>query len=305
MNNGYLFFTTAIAFSLFVLVFMWLSNLLTLQRFFRSLSLRGYMGKSGIANRHILLTGNRCFRKMLSALDIRLVEMEGFEGRTVRWLGDIVHDLKAPLSAIQGYAEIMDLSRPALSTHEFQEYAGAIRRVGDRMQSMVSDLEYVSLLKGGEKEMEWEVLSLAELTFDTLEMFSGRIAEKGLQLKRVFPNNLCQIRGNIGLVERSIQNVIQNAIQYCRDSGEVVVDVGSQGKMVELVISNSLEPESISEAELPLLLERGRRGQGQKKEGSGLGLAIVREIMDFHEGTVEVKSTAEGTIMVKLSFPGL
>lgn len=300
MDTGPLAFLVAMLISFCLLAWMWAANLLTLQRFFRSLATRGAKNKSKDKNHHILLTNKKGFNQLIDGLDHHILELEASEKRTARWVSNVAHDLRAPLSAIQGYAGIMESMPPILSQAENREYASAIVSLGDRLQGMISDLSQISLMKSGEKEMEWEVLSLAELVFDTLPMFSQQIEEKGIRLKRIFPHDLCLTRGNIRLIERAIQNILQNGIQYCDASGEFIVEVGRKANQVELIVSNSARELSIDQ--MPKLFRRGRQGENGKSSGSGLGLAIVNEIIHFHKGYIQVESNEKGMITFCLSF---
>lgn len=301
MNIGFLALSVAAVTSLSILVSTWATNLLALQRFFRSFCFIRNKGRKEL-NTPILLANKRQFNLVLEDIGDHIHALEASEKRTAQWVGNIAHDLRAPISAIQGYAEIMEINPPVLSISENQEYASAIRGLGNRLQGMVLDLTEVSLLKTGEKEMAWEVLSLAELTFDTLHLFKGPIDEKDLQLNRVFPQDLCMVNGNIRLVERAIQNLLFNAIQYSDQSGEIKVEIGTKDEQVELKISNISS--RVSGEDLPGLFTRGERGaETMRMSGNGLGLSIVKEIMHFHNGLVKVDLGRKGVITFTLSFP--
>lgn len=301
MNIGFLALSVAAVTSFTILVSTWATNLLALQRFFRSITFNRNKGRKE-PNTPILLANKRQFNLVLEDIGDHIHALEESERRTAQWVGNIAHDLRAPISAIQGYAEIMEINPPVLTISENQEYASAIRGLGDRLQGMVLDLTEVSFLKTGEKEMEWEILSLAELTFDTLHLFKGPIEEKGLQLQRVFPQDLCMVNGNIRLIERAIQNLLFNAIQYSDRSGEIIVEIGKIEEWIELKISNvSL---GVTSEELPGLFSRGERGtENGRISGNGLGLSIVKEIMQFHHGQVKVDLGRKGVITFTLSFP--
>lgn len=216
------------------------------------------------------------------------------------WVGDIAHDLKTPIGAIQGYAEILqETTRPG--EDRLLRYTEAILSLGDRMQSMLENLSQISQVQAKNSEKEFELFSLSELVSDIVGLYRLKFQEKGLGLKMPVPKSLCLIRGYPAMVERAIQNVLQNAFQYSLPTGEVKVVIEWQQKWITLSISNSSRMPM--ETEWQRLYERYQTGTESLGTGSGLGLAIVKSVMELHEGDIRMESTTDLVLTCNLYFP--
>ena len=279
---------------LLVPAIQWARNVLVLAKFSQN-----QMSKRGRSLPvSLLFKRPRVLRGILDDLDQDLEELQNSEVQMGQWVSNVAHDLRTPLSAIQGYAGIMEQEAFELSRSDQQRYARAVLGLGNRLQEMVSDLSRVSRWRSGEEIVEMEVISMAEMVYDTAALFSVLIDQKGLQLKRVLPQDLCLVRGDARLVERAVQNLLQNAIRYSVEGGEMAIEARRKGDRVEVKVTNGVAERVPVEGSQ--LFDRGVRGpQG----GQGLGLSIVREIMTLHQGGIRMGDPQPGKITFILCFP--
>ena len=139
-----------------------------------------------------------------------------------------------------------------------------------------------------------ELFSLAELVQDVVAKFRVAAEAKGLELTSQLDRHLPPIRADIGLLERALDNLIGNAIQYTGPGGTVSVSVRQTQAGIGLAVADS--GPGIPGDELPMVFDRFYRVErptGDRVDGTGLGLAITKRIVELHEGSIEVESAPE------------
>ena len=114
--------------------------------------------------------------------------------------------------------------------------------------------------------------------------------------------NIPLVFADISLVERAIQNLMDNALKFTPEGGEVIVKIEAEGQHVEVIIQDS--GPGIKKENQTLIFERYRQTKtGQEKEGTGLGLAIVRKIMEIHDSRIKVFSKPNEGTAFSFSLP--
>lgn len=223
--------------------------------------------------------------------------------KLLSWVRDVAHDLKAPIGAIKGYAEIIRSPLPSQpeETATPQEYAESIISLGGRMHSMVESLSVVAQAKAEQTEHSFEVFSLAELVADALELYRIPFQQKGLWLRMPIPQNLCLIKGDPNMVDRVIQNMLQNALTHSASGGEVEIVIEKTQDWQQVHISNRaahpFPQDYVDWFQLPV------DETPKPPSSNGLGLAIVRGIMELHGGKILMESTADNTLNFSILFP--
>ncbi|HWO73856.1 MAG TPA: ATP-binding protein [Dehalococcoidia bacterium] len=219
--------------------------------------------------------------------------------RTLRdFLANVSHELKTPLTSIQGFSQAMldgALAKP-------QDYAEAGRIINDeavRMRGLVDDLLYLSQMEAGETTLQPEPLDPNELLRATMERFARRAGQAGVAL-RLETSPLPRIEADGRRLEQALANVVDNAVRHTPSGGTVTLRSFWQDGEVRLAVHNTgsvIPPEA-----LPHIFERFFQADpaGARKDGNtGLGLAITKEIVEAHGGAVRATSSeAEGTEFV-------
>lgn len=226
-------------------------------------------------------------------------EMEEKEGQIMEWVEDLSHDLKTPLGAIRGYTEIIQ-DQQANNAVE-SAHLKAILRLSAQMQEMLEDLSEVSRLRTLKDTSTWETLSFAELVMDNLHLYQNQLDNRGLDLKIEAINDLLLVKGNPRLLQRAIQNLLQNSIKYSPLGGEIKLALEREGLLAKMTLSNLTYGQTISSWED--LIGRHHRGKGHQEKGSGLGLPIVVSIAKLHEGSLQMLSIENGKASFILQIP--
>jgi len=228
------------------------------------------------------------------AQDVALVRKER-EQRDL--LANVSHDLRTPLASIQGYLELLLLRQGSLDEAEARNYLETAARQSGRLGRLVADLFELTRLEADGAHAESEDFPLAELAHDVTQKFAADAARRGVRLEArvgVAPTAPpLFVRADIGLVERVLDNLVDNALRHTPTGGSVTVDAARCEGRARLVVTDT--GEGIPAAELPGIFDRYYRteriGSGQRASGhGGLGLAIARRIVGLHGGELTIES---------------
>lgn len=210
-------------------------------------------------------------------------------------VGGISHDLRTPLFAARGYVETLLLKADSLSPAERQDYLQACLRQIDRTRTRIDELFELSKLDSADGLPRRETFCIAELLQDVAQSFQRSARDRDVRLTL---GDSCQeearVHADISLVERVIQNLVDNALRYTPRGGSITLDVQRRATHVEVSVRDT--GTGIAREHLPHVFTRYWRAPGQDAQpgGAGLGLAIVRRILELHGATIQAESQ-EGT----------
>jgi signal transduction histidine kinase len=168
----------------------------------------------------------------------------------------------------------------------------------ERLKNLVAELFELSKLEARETKPNPEPFSLAELVQDIQQKNTLIANEKNIKLEVKFPYDLPMVYADIGMMEKVIQNLLDNAIKFTSENGNVLVKLTPDSNEIFVEIQDT--GQGIRREDLQHIFDRYQRNQrsGQKEnEGLGLGLAIVKRIMEVHEMEIDVDSIPnKGTV---------
>lgn len=216
-------------------------------------------------------------------------------------MGNISHDLRTPLSSLQGYLETLSMKKNDLSPNEQEHYLEIALKQSRRLGNLVSDLFELAKLDTPKLKLELEPFSLSELIQDILQKYRLLLGKKEIRMNLEFPKDLPLVHADIGLIERAIQNLIDNAIAYSKPGGSITLQGIPKKDTIAVRVAD--DGMGISHDDIPHIFDRFYQGKGREKSGAddvdstGLGLAITKRIMDIHDSPIEVESEpSKGTI---------
>ena len=212
---------------------------------------------------------------------------------------NIFHDLRTPLTIIRGYAETIRLKDDQLSSRERKEYLDTVLNSIDQMLRMANELFELSNLEARESNPKCELFSLAELLQDIKQKNLIKALEKNITLKLEGGNHVQPIHADLPMMEKVLQNLIDNALNYTRPGGEINISFFSKDNYIILTISDT--GIGIEEDKLSSIFDRYYRIESEEGDhiGTGLGLAIVKKILDLHGFKISVRSTIKkGTTFI-------
>ena len=207
-------------------------------------------------------------------------------------VANVSHDLRTPLASLQGYLETLLIKEGKLSSSEQRNYLEIAVKHSERLGKLVGELFELAKLDSRETEPQVEPFSIAELVQDIVQKFNLAAENKSICLQADFSENVPFVTGDIGLIERVLENLIENALRFTPNGGKITVALTQQDHFVQTKVIDTgcgIPPE-----ELPHIFERFYRvGKAQDKTvtGTGLGLAIAKRILDIHSSKIEAAST--------------
>jgi len=236
------------------------------------------------------------FKEMAKRIDEQIQELESKDALRRDLVANVSHDLRTPLAALHGYLETLVLKEDTLTPADRARYLEAALRHSQRLGRLIDDLFELAKMDAGEMHPRAEAFSMGELAQDVVQEFRLRAAERGVRLEICPAADLPFVEADIGMMERVLENLIENALRHTPESGRVSVRLTPDGRLLHVEVEDT--GCGIAPDDLPRIFDRFYRvaSSGTDTAGSGLGLAISKGILDLHACPIEARSTpGEGT----------
>ncbi|NVM74566.1 signal transduction histidine kinase [Duganella sp. SG902] len=203
-------------------------------------------------------------------------------------VANISHDLRTPLGSIQGYLETLSLKDETLSAEERQRYLGIALSQSQKVGRLAQALFELARLEHGSVQPELEPFSLSDLIQDVFQKFELQARERDIRLMATLPHPAPMVRADLGMIERVLTNLFDNAIRHTPSGGEVEITVRppADGKVEVSVADNG---PGVPAALRDNLFRRPIALQGEYRVG-GLGLLTVSRILQLHRSKIELVS---------------
>lgn len=224
-----------------------------------------------------------------------VTELKRLEQFRADFVANVSHEMRTPLTAIQGYAETL-LHNPPGDPATARQFLGVVTRHSERLGRLIDDLLVLSDLEMGNVNVLMQRVATRPLLERVLELFRDRADQTRLRAD-VDPGTP-DILGDEDRLQQLLINLVDNALKYTPDDGEVVVHAGCEpgadgGGPPRVVLAVADTGCGIPEQDLPRLTERFYRvdkARSRELGGTGLGLAIVKHITQAHGGELKIES---------------
>lgn len=234
------------------------------------------------------------FNQMADTTVKHIREIESVERLRRELIANVSHDLRTPLASIHGFAETLLMKQDDLSPEARIRYTETILKGAERMKKLVDDLFELSKLEAREVTAQFESFNLAELVYDISAKYAILAEQQGVDLQTKIPKDLPMIQADIALMDRVLQNLVDNALKHTPKGGKIVLELVKKSNLMEVRVADT--GVGIPASELPYVFDRYRKAGSRKREGAGLGLAIVKKILEMHQAEIFVSSREnEGT----------
>jgi two-component system OmpR family sensor kinase len=231
----------------------------------------------------------RSVRDMAERIAAQVARLEKTDALRRELVANVSHDLRTPLASLQGYLETLQMKDGALSPAERLHYLEVAHNQCDHLGRLVSELFELARLDANEVQPVLEPFSLPELVQDVLQKFELRARHSGVALESRCDDGLPFVVGDIALIERVLDNLLDNALQHTPGGGTVAVLArAADGVLLVEVVDTGT---GIAADQLPHVFERFYQAvDARNGKGAGLGLAIARRIVELHGSAMHAAS---------------
>lgn len=228
-------------------------------------------------------------RPIVNELNNLFARLQKAFDRNKRFAGDAAHELRTPLAALKTQAQV------ALLASNLEDSKKTIQKVikgTNRCTHVVQQLLTLSRLSEEETLGDMQLLDLVALTTDMLAQLAPFALSKNIDLSFIKPKEHQKIVANETALSILIRNLVDNAIRYTPEGGNITVKIVNHPESIALQVIDSgpgIPPELYSQ-----VFERFYRILGTKTSGSGLGLPIVKQIAELHKAKINLSTPDTG-----------
>jgi signal transduction histidine kinase len=241
----------------------------------------------GDLSQRVQLRGEGEVAALAQAFNSMAADLDHAEQLRQNLVADVAHELRTPLSNIQGYLE-------AIRDGVMKPDAATIRSLNEEaalLSGLVNELQELSLAEAGELKLVYQAEDITNLIKQAVTPWQPKMAAKEILLSIDLPDNLPLVSIDWQRVEQVLHNLLENAVAHTGKGGNITVAAAKQGDWVEVSVSDT--GEGIPAEDLPNIFERFYRvdrSRARATGGSGLGLTIAKRLVEAHGGKISVKS---------------
>ena len=231
------------------------------------------------------------FHRMATRIASQVGELKRQDQVRREMVANISHDLRTPLTSLQGYLETLSLKSGQVSEEEQTRYLDVALRQSRKVSRLAQELFELAKLECEVTQPVKEAFALPELVNDVLQKFELSAIQKGVSLHVRIPDGLPPVLADLGMIERVLTNLLDNALRHTPAGGAVKLELHTTDGNVQVRVADtgSGVPDSLR----PQLFERPsplRDGTG--RSSGGLGLLIVKRILSLHDSSIRLEAQA-------------
>ena len=226
-------------------------------------------------------------RELAHSFNAMAEGLEEAERQRRNLTADVAHELRTPLSNIQGYLEAIKdgLVQPTPETID------TIHSQAIHLSNLVEDLQLLAQVESGDLELRLAPAQAEELLQSRVEAMRPRSEAKGVELTLEADQSMPLLELDFTRIAQVVDNLLENAITHTPEGGRVTVSARVSGDTIEMTVADT--GPGIAPEDLPRLFDRFYRtdpSRSRSTGGSGLGLTIARRLVEAHNGSIEVDS---------------
>ena len=244
----------------------------------------------------------RTFRQMAERIAAQMGELKRQDEMRREMVANIPHDLRTPLTSLRGYLETLKLKAGQLSEEDRARYLDVAVRQSQKVSRLAQELFELARLECDAVKPQKERFALAELLQDVLQKFELAARDKGVELQADAAPDLPPVLADLGMIERVLTNLIDNALRHTPAGGAIRVALSADEVGVRVRVSDTgggIPAEirtDLFERPSPL-----RGGYG--RSSGGLGLIIVKRILSLHDSAIRLEQKEEAGAAFSFALP--
>jgi len=233
-------------------------------------------------------------KKLIVSLRDKNEALDRLNRMKSKFLSIVTHDLKTPLSSIQGYNEILNMTED-LSPDQKTKCIDAIRRSSERMNNLINNLLDMVSIESGRLRIEKQKLDFLNLCREIQATFTPVAKTKNARLTWDLPENTLMVNGDANRLNQVLTNLISNAFKHIPEGGKVSVNVSKRQETLLIEVMD--DGEGIAPENQKRIFEQFYQVESSetRRQGLGLGLSIAQEIIHSHQGEIWVESAGLGS----------
>lgn len=230
------------------------------------------------------------YRSLAEAISFMASEISKLDDYQKKFVANISHDFRSPLTSIKGYAEaILDGTIP----HEMQDkYLKIILFETERLNKLTANLLELNRFENNGSFLDIVTFDINHIIKKTSESFEGACKEKKITLNLVFSSKETYVNADMGKIQQVLYNLIDNAIKFSNNNSKIKLSTQEKGDKVFVSVKDygiGIPKDSIKKVWDRFYKTDASRGKDKK--GTGLGLSITKEIIQAHNENINVIST--------------
>ena len=207
-----------------------------------------------------------------------------------KFLSNISHDFRSPLTSIKGYLEaIQDGTIPP---EMLDKYIGIMLFETERLTKLTSNILTLNELDPKSVRLDISTFDLNSIIRHTVETFEGTCKKKGIKFNITYANSVQNVKADKGRIQQVIYNLIDNAIKFSKENSYIYITGKEKGEKAQISIKDT--GCGIAKEDIDKIWDRFYKSdssRGRDKKGSGLGLSITKEVIQAHGENIDVVST--------------
>ena len=207
-----------------------------------------------------------CLNEMALTISENIEQLKSIEKLRKELVANVSHDLRTPIAITHGYIETLLMKNNSMSAEEREHFLQIVLNSTENLEKLVADLFELSKLESEKVELKFVKINLCELTHDISSRFKILAKKKGVELK-VIATDMGIIEVDVVLIERAIQNLIENAIKFTPKGGEVLIQVTRSDRELRFSVKDS--GTGIGEEYLPFVFDRYKKIEAETKNNKG------------------------------------
>jgi len=225
------------------------------------------------------------YRQMVARIDEQWQALSRQDQERRELIANVSHDLRTPLSSLHGYLETLLLKDDTLAPPERRRYLGIALEQSRKVGALAQSLFELARLEYGFVTPEREPFSMTDLVQDVFQKFELAAEARRVALRATFPPQLPAVDGDLGLIERALGNLLDNALRHTPEGGTIEVALAPRGDVVDVMVADTGPgiPADLRDG----LFQKPFTVGGARRDG-GLGLRIVHRILELHGARIEL-----------------
>lgn len=248
------------------------------------------------------------FNQLISQVNEQIEKLSSIDNERRELLAHLSHDLRTPLSSLQGFLETIQLKDCSTNQEEFKVYVERSLKSAQSLKGFVDQIFELAHLESGQVNLSQEKFPIAELLYDMVDKFSVEAEKKEIDIQVKLDNESLLVSADIAKLERVLTNLMENALRHTAPFGSITIQATFDKKSQEIELAVKDNGTGIDQEELPYLFDPRYRGNNAIEDGKrhiGLGLTITRKLVSLMGSEIKAGNNEKGGAKFFFSLPVL